>query len=118
MAFTYDPATNRGRVRLLLADTRAENAWFSDEEIDAALSVQTSVEGAVGQLAHAALAHAARHSSARSRSGGGTSESMDDTSRVEAWRALADVYRPYMSTRMPAVRSTLVRGPNDIGWIR
>jgi len=39
MAFTYDPSTSRGRVRLLLADTNSSSYTFEDEEIDAFLSL-------------------------------------------------------------------------------
>ena len=38
MAFTYDPATDRGYVRLLLGDTNLLSEIFSDAEIDAYLS--------------------------------------------------------------------------------
>ena len=34
MAFTYDPATDRGRVRLLCRDTVAASAVYDDGEID------------------------------------------------------------------------------------
>lgn len=37
MAFTYNLATNGGKVRLLIADTDADNFDFSDEEIAVAL---------------------------------------------------------------------------------
>ena len=39
MAFTYDPTTKPGRVRLLIADTDPDAHDFSDEEVDAALAV-------------------------------------------------------------------------------
>lgn len=45
MAFTYDPSTNRGRVRLLLSDTDTvteANQIFSDAEIDAFLSLENN----------------------------------------------------------------------------
>ena len=46
MAFTYDPTTDRGQVRLLLADTNVADATlqiFTDAEIDAFLSMEGSV---------------------------------------------------------------------------
>jgi len=43
MAFTYDVTTNRGRVRLLIADTDATSYIFEDAEIDAFLTMQGSV---------------------------------------------------------------------------
>jgi len=42
MAFTYDPTTSRGRVRLLVSDTDTSDATkqiFTDAEIDALLSL-------------------------------------------------------------------------------
>ena len=42
MAFTYDPTTSRGRVRLLVADTDTSDATkqiFTDAEIDAMLAL-------------------------------------------------------------------------------
>lgn len=52
MAFTYDPTTDRGRVRLLITDTDAANAIFTDAEIDAFLSIEGD---AVKRAAAAAL---------------------------------------------------------------
>ncbi len=43
MAFTYDPTTLRGKVRLLLGDTDTEstkNQIFTDADIDAFLSLE------------------------------------------------------------------------------
>lgn len=45
MAFTYNPATDRGRVRLLISDTddvTAANQIFTDAEIDAHLDLGDS----------------------------------------------------------------------------
>lgn len=39
MSFTYDPSTDVGRVRLLIKD-KAEPALFSDEELEALLSME------------------------------------------------------------------------------
>lgn len=40
MAFTYDPTTDRGRVRLLLTDIDAPTGVFTDAEIDAFLALE------------------------------------------------------------------------------
>lgn len=42
MSFTYDPATSRGRVRLLCRDTVAATYLFEDEEVDAFLALTGS----------------------------------------------------------------------------
>lgn len=42
MAFTYDPTTSRGRVRLLITDTDGSNVIFQDAEIDAFLALEDS----------------------------------------------------------------------------
>jgi hypothetical protein len=39
LAFTYDVATYRGQVRLLIADTDSASVLFEDDEIDAFLSL-------------------------------------------------------------------------------
>lgn len=44
MAFTFDVATDRGKVRLLITDTDENNYIFEDDEIDAFLSM-TAVGG-------------------------------------------------------------------------
>lgn len=42
MAFTYDVNTDRGRVRLLIADTDSTSVLFQDDEIDAFLTLGES----------------------------------------------------------------------------
>jgi hypothetical protein len=42
MAFTYDVATSRGRVRLLITDTDGDHAIFTDAEVDAFLALESS----------------------------------------------------------------------------
>lgn len=59
MAHTYDPTTNRGKVRYRLAITRAETSWATDAEIDQALTDGGSVDGACALLLRGAMAHAA-----------------------------------------------------------
>lgn len=50
MAFTYDPTTDRGRVRLLLTDIDEPTAVFTDAEIDAFLDLENgSVKRAAAQ---------------------------------------------------------------------
>lgn len=66
MAHTYDIATNRGKVRFLMADTRAESAIFTDAEIDNALTFGSTVDGAVNYLMRVLIAgHAAKGDAAR-----------------------------------------------------
>ena len=46
MTFTYDPTTDRGKIRLLIGDVdtvTADNQLFSDAEIDAFLSFENSI---------------------------------------------------------------------------
>jgi hypothetical protein len=47
MAFTYDVATSRGKVRLKLSDTNSAAYGFEDAEIDEFLSEAGTVDGAV-----------------------------------------------------------------------
>lgn len=47
MTYTYDLATDRGRVRLQIPDHDEAALVFQDEEIDALLAIEASVSGAV-----------------------------------------------------------------------
>lgn len=50
MAFTYDPSTDPGKVRLLLNDVDQATAVFTDAEIDAFLAIESlSVKRAAAQ---------------------------------------------------------------------
>ena len=117
--FTYSGGTSdRDQVRLLIADTKAAHAYYSDTEVDSALSVQGSVEGAVYQLAAHAYAAALRNTSSRSMSSQGGSKAIDDTHTVEGWKALMDAYRPFATAakRLPTVSVFTSHIPSDDGW--
>jgi hypothetical protein len=61
VAFTYDLSTSRGKVRLGLADKRAESAIFTDAEIDHFLSTGGTVDEAINEgLRVLIAAHAAK----------------------------------------------------------
>lgn len=64
MAFTFDPTTSRGRVRLLIADTddvTAANQVFTDAEIDAFLALEDGeVYAAAASAAESMAANASR----------------------------------------------------------
>jgi len=40
--FTYDPTSNLGKVRLLIADTDSSHPIFQDDEVQAAMEMQNS----------------------------------------------------------------------------
>jgi hypothetical protein len=46
MAFTYDPTTERGQVRLLIPDRSEASFFFSDEEVDTFLAMEAGVRRA------------------------------------------------------------------------
>lgn len=52
MAWTYDPTTDRGKVRLLCTDSDTNHQIFTDDEIDAFLAIENN---AVRLAAAAAL---------------------------------------------------------------
>lgn len=64
MAFTYDPTTNRGKVRLRIGDTNTSDATlqiFTDAEIDAFLTMKSSnVAAAAASACRAIAADSAR----------------------------------------------------------
>jgi len=41
---TYDPSTPIGRIRLMIADTDVSDAWFTDAELAAFLTIESGVE--------------------------------------------------------------------------
>ena len=45
MAFSYDLATDRGKVRLLIQDTDETYEFYTDAEIDAFLTIAGDLEG-------------------------------------------------------------------------
>lgn len=117
-SFSYDPTTDLGRVRQLMADTRESQVVFSDEEIYAALATQGSVEGACYQLASFMYAHALRHTSSRAKASEGQSMSVDDTHSAEGWKALMEHFRPFAgsASRMPTVKVGITKTPSSNGW--
>ena len=46
MTLTYDVATDRGKVRLLIQDTVEANEFYDDTEIDAFLTLAADLDGA------------------------------------------------------------------------
>lgn len=46
MTFTYDPTTDRGKVRLLIPDRNEGSMFFSDEEIDTFLAIESGTRRA------------------------------------------------------------------------
>lgn len=64
MAFTYDPTTDRGRVRQMIGDRVEASALFTDAEVDAAMSdVSGSVPAAAANLLDALATEYARRGS-------------------------------------------------------
>ena len=88
MSYTYDPTTDRGRVRLLVRDTDEKSYVFSDAEIDVFLALAES-----DVFLAAAMA-------CRNLTGRGVKEFTGvslggyrlDASTADGWSKLADVY--------------------------
>lgn len=95
MAFTLDPTTKRGKVRLLVGDTdtaTAANQIFTDEEIDAFLNL----EGNEVYPAAAAACQSIAASSAKSAIAWralGNELNVDKREVPAAYRELANQYR-------------------------
>ena len=88
MAFTYDLATNVGKVRFKLTDTREASAWFSDAEIDEALSDAGGVNPAVVYLARVLMMDRARRSYAWKNTEG----AFNDAAQIQALKDLIAQY--------------------------
>lgn len=115
MAFTYTPGTDRGRVRLTLSDTIAESAQFSDDEIDDALSLYTSVAAASAYLARVLYMRRAR----RARDYSNEQGSVNETGALAYLQDLAAKLEADAATVTPtstlplAIVGDLGRAPND-----
>ena len=92
MAFTYDPQTDRGKVRLLVGDVESTTAVLSDAEVDYFLAE----EGGPDAAAVAACEAIARRYAHQA------DFTQDDTSvkageRAKTWASLADSLRARIS---------------------
>jgi len=93
MAFTFDPTTDIGRVRLRLADTNEQSAILTDEIINALITDQNGWRGAVAEGARILLAQIARFARNYSTTRrDGTSESVDETAAATYLERLIDEY--------------------------
>lgn len=94
MSFTFDPTTDRGRVRLLVADTDQsdpDTQIFEDGEIDAFLSLGNNEVFEAAALACESVAASASRSAIAWRALG--QQRIDKRDVPEHYRALADRYR-------------------------
>lgn len=114
MAFTYDLTTDRGRVRLRIADTRADAYAFEDEEIDYYLTSAGSVVGAAYLCVQTLLADAAR----RVKQATVGDVTYNDTARVNALNALLDRLAVETGQNVPTVMvHPSASLPNQEGWV-
>lgn len=102
---TYDPATDVGRVRLLIADTDLESALFEDEELEALLALAGDLHGAAAMALEAVAADRARLAR-RVKVGGYEAEQQ----AVQELRSLAERHRS-LSSAGAATASTI--GPSS-----
>ena len=93
MAFTYDPTTDIGRVRLRLRDIREQSALLTDAEITALISDQGGWRGAVAEGARVLLGQVARYARTYSTTRvDGTSESVDESAAAQYLQSLIEEY--------------------------
>ena len=109
MSFTYDISTDRGRVRLNLADTDPTAYVFEDDEVDTLLTAEGSVADATLALLKVLLADRARRAKRFSMQG----LSLDDTAQIAAIRDLISLYGGDTATVQAVMPSLL---PSDEGW--
>lgn len=110
MAFTYDISTDRGRLRLNLADTDSSAYVFEDEELDVLLAEASSVADATGAALRVLLADRARRAKRFAMQG----LSLDDTAQIAALKDLLSLY----GGDLPTVQSVLpALLPSDEGFV-
>jgi hypothetical protein len=102
-SFSYDPATDIGRLRRLLGDTRAESALWTDEELQASINAQGTVEGAVWECATQALAESIRMSASKTEGNERSTRSVDTTRRPAYWEGMVARFEPHARTAMPTI---------------
>lgn len=93
MAFSYDPTTARGRVRLLVADTNTADATkqiFTDDEVDAFLALEDQEVYGAAAAACSSIAASASKSALAYRA---LDLSLDKTQIPAHFRGLAEDYR-------------------------
>lgn len=109
MAFTYDITTDRGRVRLNLADTTSTAYAFEDAEIDQMLTDEGSVGDATAALIRVLLMDKARRVKRFAMQG----LTVDDTAGLAELRHMLSVYggdTPTLQSVMPRLL------PMDAGY--
>ena len=114
MAFTFDPTTDVGRVRLRLADTSEQSAILTDEVIRALITDEGGWRGAVAEGARILLAQVARFARNYSTTRrDGTSESVDETAAAAYLERLIEQYGSAAPT-LPVLTVRRLRGyPSD-----
>lgn len=91
MSFSYNETlpANRDKARALLGDVDSSDVLHSDEHIDAVLTLQGTLAGAVAQLADELVVRFARDPVSISENG----VSLNYASRIPVWQALAQTQR-------------------------
>jgi hypothetical protein len=113
MAFTYDLSTDRGVVRLQLADTNAQAFVFEDAEIDKFLSRGGSVNEATCIGLRTLLVDAARRAR-YAKNALAPGQAYSDTSCVTGLQAALKVY----GGDLPTVNVvSLATQPYDSGYV-
>jgi hypothetical protein len=111
VAFTYDLTTNRGKVRLRLADTVSDGHVFTDAEIDYFLTVGGAVNTAVIEGIDVLLVDAARREKAVNLTG----TAVNDKGRTEALLKARAIYALEDLPRASVSFGALI--PSDEGFI-
>jgi hypothetical protein len=116
MAFTFDPSTDIGRVRLRLDDREADRAAFTDAEIQAAITDEGGWRSALVTLARVLYMRLARRARDYSSPDGTT---VNETAALDHLRqimesAATEAAAESPSTALPTVLvGTMGRAPND-----
>jgi len=112
VAFTYDPTTDRGKVRLQLVDTVDDGHVFTDVEVDYFLDVGGTVDAATVRGINVLLVDAAR----REKAVGLTGTSIDDKGRTAALIAARAIYAGGSTLPLASITSP-ANIPSDEGFV-
>ena len=108
--FTYNLATDIGKVRMYLRDSDEGRAAFTDEEIGVFLTIAGSWRGAVAEAAQVLLMDAARFARVFTDEAGNVT---DETAGTELLNGLIDRFGASAATLKKVIVGTLGAHPSD-----
>jgi hypothetical protein len=113
MAFTYDPTTEIGKVRMRLRDAVEQRAMFTDAEISGIIDDEGSWRAAVVEGARILLMDIGRYARSYAMSRDGDSEQVDEGAAAQYLRDVIAEYSKHIQTTPTMIVRRLGSYPSD-----